>query len=97
MITIHATKRKKIGTSSSRCIRLNNKIPAVMYGPLCPNVFIELYHNVVFNIILNCDTYKKKLLLIIDHIQHIVKVQSIQRHVFKPNIIHMDFFKVPNK
>ncbi|ANF16939.1 hypothetical protein XW81_00650 [Buchnera aphidicola (Schlechtendalia chinensis)] len=94
MIIINVVRRKKEGTSSSRRLRLKNKFPAVIYRHLEPNICIELDHNEIFKIISNSNFYEKELIFIIDKIEHKVKIKSIQRHVFKSKILHMDFFKI---
>ncbi|XBC44491.1 MAG: 50S ribosomal protein L25 [Buchnera aphidicola (Schlechtendalia peitan)] len=94
MITINAIKRYKEGKSSSRRLRLNNKFPAVIYCHSKSNICIELDHNKISKIILNSDIYKEELTFIIDNFKYRVKVKSIQRHVFKPKILHMDFFRI---
>ncbi|XBC40870.1 MAG: 50S ribosomal protein L25 [Buchnera aphidicola (Nurudea yanoniella)] len=92
MITINAVRREKSGKSSSRRLRLKNKFPAIMYCIAKPNICIELENNLISKIILDNKIYENQLLLIIDEIKYIVKVKSIQRHVFKLSIMHMDFF-----
>ncbi|XBC43436.1 MAG: 50S ribosomal protein L25 [Buchnera aphidicola (Meitanaphis flavogallis)] len=94
MITINVNKRKKEGKSSSRRLRLNNKFPAVIYCYSKSNICIELDHNIISNIIFKFDIYKEQFFLIMDSITYKVRVKSIQHHVFKPRIMHMDFFQI---
>ncbi|XBC37784.1 MAG: 50S ribosomal protein L25 [Buchnera aphidicola (Meitanaphis elongallis)] len=94
MITIDVIKRKTEGKSASRRLRLQNKFPAVIYCNTGSNICIELDHNMIANIVLNLDIYQEELFFTIDNVKYKVKVKSIQRHVFKPKIMHMDFFQI---
>lgn len=94
MFTIHATKRKERGKGASRRLRAANRFPAVVYGGNEEAVSIELDHNVIANIQTKPEFYSEILTLVIDGQDNKVKAQAVQRHAFKPKILHMDFLRV---
>ncbi|WP_343192272.1 50S ribosomal protein L25 [Buchnera aphidicola (Formosaphis micheliae)] len=91
---IYGTLRTDKGKSASRRFRIKNSFPAVVYGKEKSNLCILLDHDIMFNLQLKPDFYKKKCCLILEHKKHIVRLQSIQRHAFKPKLLHMDFIYV---
>lgn len=92
MLTICGTKRTKYGTKASRKLRLKNKFPAIVYCSSQSNFSIELNQDVFSNLeAKNTDFYTNKIILMIDHVKYTVKIQEIQRHAFKPKILHIDF------
>jgi large subunit ribosomal protein L25 len=94
MFIINGKIRNKKGKSASRYLRLNNKLPAVLYGKKETNISIELDHDSVFNMQLKSDFYKNNCYLVLDTMKFLVKVQSVQRHSFKPKLLHIDFLYV---
>ncbi|XBC39856.1 MAG: 50S ribosomal protein L25 [Buchnera aphidicola (Chaetogeoica yunlongensis)] len=95
MLTIYGTKRIKFGTNASRNLRLRDKFPAIVYCSSKPNLAIELEQYVFLNMeIKKIDLYKTKILLVINDIECIVQIKTIQRHVFKSKILHIDFLRI---
>ncbi|HXK00290.1 MAG TPA: 50S ribosomal protein L25 [Buchnera sp. (in: enterobacteria)] len=94
MFIINGKIRNKTGKSASRYLRLNNKLPAILYGKKKSNISIELDHDSIFNMQLKSEFYKNNVYLVLDSIKYEVKVQSVQRHSFKPKLLHIDFFYV---
>ncbi|QCI24237.1 50S ribosomal protein L25 [Buchnera aphidicola (Muscaphis stroyani)] len=91
MLKINAIKRIKKGKSYSRKLRMQKKFPGILYGMNKIPVFLELDHNLIFNLQKKIEFYKENICLIIEEKKHIVKVQSIQRHAFKLKLLHIDF------
>ncbi len=89
--TITATTRTEIGKGSSRRLRHAGKVPAVIYGPGKEAISITLEHKDIINIQVNDDFYNTDLTLVVDGKEIKVRVQDIQRHVFKPMVEHLDF------
>ncbi|UVK78057.1 MAG: 50S ribosomal subunit protein L25 [Sodalis sp. Fse] len=92
MLNINAEIRKKQGKSASRRLRLANKLPAIIYGGNETSIAIELDQNIVLNT-QNKGFYNDVLALVINDKEIKVKVQSVQRHSFKPKLIHIDFLR----
>ncbi|CAL4319782.1 50S ribosomal protein L25 [Buchnera aphidicola (Protaphis terricola)] len=94
MLIIHAEIRKHKGTSFSRKLRIKNKLPAILYGVNKKPLSLILNHNSVFNLQKKIDFYKETLLLLVKDKEYKVKVHSVQRHVFKLKLLHIDFLYV---
>ncbi|QFQ31985.1 50S ribosomal protein L25 [Buchnera aphidicola] len=94
MLTIDAKIREKKGKSFSRKLRMQNKFPAILYGLNKIPISLVLDHNTVFNLQKKTEFYQKKLFLLIQGKEYIVKVQSVQRHPFKLKLLHIDFLYV---
>ncbi|MGP4123208.1 MAG: 50S ribosomal protein L25 [Sodalis sp. (in: enterobacteria)] len=93
MLTINAKIRKDQGKSASRRLRLANKIPAIVYGGIEAPVAIELDHDLVLNTQAKEGFYSHVLALVVDGKESKVKVQVVQRHMFKPKLTHIDFLR----
>ncbi|MFC0225430.1 50S ribosomal protein L25 [Serratia aquatilis] len=94
MFTINVQVRKDQGKGASRRLRAANKFPAIVYGGKEAAVSIELDHDSVKNMELKPEFYSEAITLVIDGKETKVKVQAVQRHVFKPKLAHIDFVRV---
>lgn len=94
MFTINVQVRKNHGKGASRRLRAENKFPAIIYGEKESPVSIELWQDYVKNIAVKPEFYNKTITLVIDGTETAVKVQAIQRHPFKPKLMHIDFVRV---
>lgn len=94
-IKLEAASRSDIGKGASRRLRrLDNKVPAVLYGGGKEPVLIDLAHNKVIKA-LDCESiYSSVFDLIVDGKVHHVILKDLQRHPYKPVILHMDFQRV---
>ncbi|MFI4847330.1 MAG: 50S ribosomal protein L25 [Candidatus Makana argininalis] len=93
MLIIYAQFRKSIGKSSSRRLRLKNQIPSVIYGLNKKSYIIKINQNFISKYKINQYLEKKKLLIHIKDKKIRVKIKEIQKHPFKPKIIHIDFIR----
>jgi Ribosomal protein L25 (general stress protein Ctc) len=93
MFTLKAEVRKEHGKGASRRLRHAGKFPAIVYGGTEPAISIVLDHNQVFNMQEKPEFYSEVLTIEIDGKAVKVKVQAVQRHPFKPKLIHMDFVR----
>ncbi|MGP1939510.1 MAG: 50S ribosomal protein L25 [Arsenophonus sp. ET-DL9-MAG3] len=93
MLTINAEIRKKKGKGPSRRLNKKNKLPAIIYGGNKEPISIKLNHDEVINQE-NKQEFYEILTLLIDGKKTKVKVQAIQRHLFKPKLMHIDFLRV---
>ncbi|PXZ08010.1 50S ribosomal protein L25 [Gilliamella apicola] len=91
MFTLKAEVRKEHGKGASRRLRHAGQFPAIVYGGTEPAISIVLDHNQVFNMQEKPEFYSEVLTIEIDG--KAVKVQAVQRHPFKPKLVHMDFVR----
>ncbi len=89
--TLVAQTRTEIGKGSSRRLRHAGKVPAVIYGKGHDAVSIAFEHKDIINIQQNDDFYSDDLTIVLDGKEVKVRVQAMQRHLYKPMIEHVDF------
>ncbi|MCL1039143.1 50S ribosomal protein L25 [Shewanella corallii] len=89
--TIEAQTRTDLGKGSSRRLRREGKVPAIIYGAGKEAVSIVFAHKDIINIQTNDDFYTSDLTIVLDGKEVKVRAQAMQRHVFKPMIEHVDF------
>ena len=86
MFTINAEVRKEQGKGASRRLRAANKFPAIIYGgkeaPLA-----------VMNMQVKAEFYSEVLTIVVDGKEIKVKAQDVQRHPYKPKLLHIDFVR----
>jgi len=97
-IVLQAEARNDIGKGASRRLRrLENKIPAVVYGGGKKSQSIHLQHNKVVKALESESIYSTMLDLHVDgRVEHVI-LKAIQRHPYKPIIMHMDLLRVSAK
>lgn len=91
------TAKIRTVTGKLACKRLRLKeqsIPAVIYGGKQPNSLIYLDHNQVLKGSDQEQFYSQILTLIVDGVPQKVLLKDLQRHPFKPKILHLDFQRV---
>ncbi len=91
---IEAESRNDRGKGASRRLRRAGKIPGVVYGAHKDAVAIQLVHN---DMLLHTEHeafYSHILDLKVDGTPEKVVLKDMQRHPFKPFIMHMDFLRV---
>jgi large subunit ribosomal protein L25 len=97
MATIHeirAEPRKDEGKGASRRLRLTGKVPAVLYGAKQDPVSIQLDHNTTYMASRHEWFYSAILDLKIEGKTQKVLLRDLQRHPFKPQILHLDFQRI---
>ncbi|QIQ41742.1 MAG: 50S ribosomal protein L25 [Buchnera aphidicola (Microlophium carnosum)] len=94
MLTLPVEIRKEKGKSFSRRLRINNKLPGVLYGIDQTEILLILDHNSVFNLQKKVEFYRENFFLLVKDAKYKVKVQAIQRHSFKLKLLHIDFLYV---
>lgn len=95
--TLEATVRTDKGTGASRRLRHANQVPAILYGTDKEALNLALSHNKVWQAQANEGFYSHILTLIIDGKKEEVILKDVQRHPFKPVIMHLDFQRVDAK
>ncbi|MFD2179600.1 50S ribosomal protein L25 [Veronia pacifica] len=88
-----AVVRTEQGKGASRRLRHADQFPAVIYGGKEAAVAVALDHNQVINQ-MDKPGFYEAITLVIDGKEVNVKPQDIQRHPFKPKVMHMDFIRI---
>jgi large subunit ribosomal protein L25 len=91
---IKATNRKDEGKGASRRLRHAAKVPAIVYGGHADPVSIQLEHNDVYLASQHEWFYSAILDLNLEGTAQKVLLRDLQRHPFKPQIMHIDFQRV---
>lgn len=92
---ISAVARKDVGKGASRRLRrLEGTIPAVVYGAEKPAQSITIKHNDMFHALEHEAFYSSIVTLKVDGEAQPVLLKDLQRHPFKPKILHADFLRV---
>jgi large subunit ribosomal protein L25 len=93
-LQLTAEVRKDAGKGASRRLRRFNQIPAIIYGAGEQPQTITLDHKKVVKTLENGEAYTQILTLTIGEKVEQVVLKDIQRHVYKPKILHMDFLRI---
>lgn len=91
---IKATVRKDEGKGASRRLRRANTVPAIVYGAKADPVSIQLHHNDVYLASQHEWFYSAILDLSLEGSVQKVLLRDMQRHPFKPTIMHIDFQRI---
>ncbi|MFT4939096.1 MAG: large subunit ribosomal protein L25 [Paraglaciecola sp.] len=94
IFTLDATIRTDLGKGASRRLRHADNVPAVIYGGDKGAVCLTLNHNKVYQAQVFEAFYSHVLTINIDGEKVEVLIKDMQRHAFKPRIMHMDFLRV---
>lgn len=90
----NAEVRSAQGKGASRRLRHNGQIPAIVVGGSEAPVSIVLNHDELNNAQASDCFYSEVITLVIEGKEVAVKVQAMQRHPFKPKLVHIDFKRV---
>ena len=89
-----ATRRSTQGSSASRFLRRNGKLPGIVYGGKGEAVSIEMDHNPIL-LALKVESFHSSILdLELDGKSEQVLLRDFQMHAYKPQILHIDFQRV---
>jgi large subunit ribosomal protein L25 len=94
IFTLDAEVRTDLGKGASRRLRHAGKVPAVLYGADKEAVSLTLSHNKVFQAQAFEAFYSHVLTLNIAGESVEVLVKDMQRHAFKPLVMHLDFLRI---
>jgi large subunit ribosomal protein L25 len=94
---LEAEIRKDLGRSASRCLRRNDKIPAVIYGAGKEAISLTLDHNKVLHALEHEAFYSSILEIKVGSKTEKAVLKDLQRHAYKPKIAHVDFLRVDSK
>ena len=96
-VRLEAQTRTDIGKGASRRLRrLENKVPAVLYGGDHEPKLLHLSHNAVIKALETESIYSSVFDLMVDGKAKAERVilKALQRHPFRPIILHMDLQRV---
>ncbi len=94
IFNLDASIRTDLGKGASRRLRREEKLPGIIYGGEEAPVSITLDHNKVKNAADFEAFYSHVLTLNVDGKATEVLVKDMQRHPYKPKIMHIDFQRV---
>jgi large subunit ribosomal protein L25 len=91
---IEAQVRADAGRGASRRLRHEGRVPAIVYGADAAAVSLTLEHKEVMRHLEHESFYSHILKLKINGKKEDVVLKDVQRHPFKPRVLHMDFLRV---
>ncbi len=91
---LDASVRKDTGKGASRRLRREDKVPGILYGGEDAPVALTFDHNKINNSADYEAFYSHVLTLNIDGEKVEALVKDMQRHPYKPKIMHIDFQRV---
>jgi large subunit ribosomal protein L25 len=94
---LNAVVRDDKGKGASRRLRHANLIPAILYGAQKEAATLSLQHHEVKKALQNEAFYSHILTLHLPSGSEKVVLKDMQRHPYKPIIMHMDFLRVDAK
>ncbi len=89
-----AEPREDVGKGASRRLRREGKIPAVVYGAAKAAASIMISHNEIFHHLENEAFYSHVLTLQVGNVKEKVVLKDLQRHPYRPAVLHMDLLRV---
>ncbi|MCW8408372.1 50S ribosomal protein L25/general stress protein Ctc [Legionella sp. PATHC035] len=94
-ILLEAQTRTDMGKGASRRLRrLENKVPAVIYGGDKKPMSIHFQHNKVVKALETESIYSSVFDITVDgKVEHVI-LKALQRHPYKPVVMHMDLQRV---
>ena len=91
----NATTRGDKGTSASRRLRREGRVPAIVYGGTDEPLSIELDHNEIFHSVRKEEFHASILEMQLDgKAAGSVLLRAVQWHPYKPQVLHVDFQRV---
>ncbi len=89
-----AQLRNQQGTGASRRLRRSGKTPGIVYGAGIEPQMIELDHNALFHALEKEVFHASILDLELEGASQQVLLRDVQRHPFKPVVLHVDFQRI---
>jgi large subunit ribosomal protein L25 len=97
-LILEAETRTDMGKGASRRLRrVEEKVPAILYGGEKPPISIHLLHKKVVKALETESIFSSVFELQIDGKSEKVILKDLQRHPYKPLILHMDLQRVTGK
>jgi large subunit ribosomal protein L25 len=86
--------RTQSGKGAVRRLRREDKVPAIVYGADKAPANIMLSHNEVMKTLTQEAIFSHILTLKVGQEEEMVIIKGLQRHIYKPRILHMDFQRI---
>jgi len=93
-VIIDAQARKDVGKGASRRLRRLDRVPGIVYGSNKTPASITMEHKAVARALENESFYTSIFDLSVDGVVEQVILKDLQRHPFKPRIMHMDLQRI---
>jgi len=91
---INAETRNDTGKGASRRLRRAGKIPGVLYGSKKDPVPVQFNQNEMKKHLEQETFYSHVLTLNLDGSSEKVVIKDLQRHPYKPQVLHLDFLRI---
>jgi len=91
---LNAEKRAEQGTGASRRLRRQGRVPAIMYGSNKDPMLLSVSHNELTKHLQNESFYSSLLTVKIGDKKQQAVLKDMQRHPFRPRILHLDLMRV---
>ncbi len=93
-VILNAALGRKTGTSDSRRARLENNVPAVVYGAGKPSLSISIVRSELRRAMTTAAGSNALVSLNVEGDTDQVLVREVQRHPVRRDVIHLDFMRV---
>ena len=93
-LEFNANKRDGQGTGASRRLRRTGRVPGILYGGGGTPQSIDIDHNELFQLLRKEAFYSSVLNVNFDGTKEMCLLRDVQRHPYRPVILHVDFQRV---
>jgi len=93
-LEFNANKRDGQGTGASRRLRRTGRVPGILYGGGASSQSIDIDHNELFQLLRKETFYSSVLNVNLDGVKEMCLLRDVQRHPYRPVILHADFQRV---
>jgi large subunit ribosomal protein L25 len=93
-LEFNANKRDGQGTGASRRLRRTGRVPGILYGGGVTPQSIDIDHNELFQLLRKEAFYSSVLNVNLDGKKEMCLLRDVQRHPYRPVILHADFQRV---
>lgn len=95
LTTLSASSRTQTGKGAARKLRADGRIPAIVYGPGAETRQLSVNANEVARLFSRISVENTLIELNVDEGDPVrVLVREVQSHVYRPEILHIDFYEV---
>ncbi len=94
LFVLDAEIRDDMGKGASRRLRRENKVPAILYGAGKEPMALSLSQSEMMRQLSYQAFYSHVHTINVDGASHSAILKDLQRHPYKPSILHMDFLRV---
>ncbi len=91
---IEASLRQKKGKGASRRLRKEDLVPGIIYGLNQNPLSIQVSHRELMRLLEDDRVYTSVVRIVLDGKGEMVILRDLQRHVYKPKILHFDFQRI---